>query len=45
MATTKGKRGIKKSATMKKGKTLLPVKPLKGIETPTLPYNKVPIEY
>jgi hypothetical protein len=28
MATSKGKRGIKKSATMKKGKALQPVKPL-----------------
>jgi hypothetical protein len=29
MATTRGKKGIKKSASMKKGKALQPVKPLK----------------
>jgi hypothetical protein len=45
MATTKGKRGIKKSTTMKKGKRLLPVKPLKGVETPHLPYNTVTYQY
>jgi hypothetical protein len=31
MATTKGKRGIKKSARMTKGKALRPVKPLEAI--------------
>jgi hypothetical protein len=43
MATTKGKRGTKKSTTMKKGKALLPVKPLK--ESIKLPYNTVIVTY
>jgi hypothetical protein len=41
MATTKGKRGIKKSATMKKGKALQPVKPL----TIKLPYGTIEVKY
>ena len=38
MATTKGKKGIKKPARMNKGKALQPVKPL---ETLSLNFTKI----
>jgi hypothetical protein len=43
MATTKGKRGIKKSARLKKGKVLRPVKPLK--ETVTFTFGNISAKY
>ncbi len=43
MATTKGKRGIKKSARMKKGKRLQAVKPL--TETVSLKFDKPIVVY
>jgi hypothetical protein len=43
MATTKGKKGIKKSARMKKGKRLQAVKPLE--EAISFNYGKLGVEY
>jgi hypothetical protein len=50
MATSKGKRGIKKSAKMKKGKALQPVKPLavqplEGGESMSIPYGTFKYTY
>ena len=43
MATTKGKRGIKKSARLKKGMVLRPVKPLK--ETVSFTFGTTTVQY
>jgi hypothetical protein len=49
MATTRGKKGIKKSARMNKGKTLQTVKPLTkpmpGTESISLNFDKPSFEY
>jgi hypothetical protein len=46
MSTTKAKRGVKKSARMKRGKALQPVKPLDSPkEALGLTYGGVQVEY